>query len=64
MDRNFRKANEMRRKIGAKAGSANRLPIFKPKGMHQKTWDRIRLEIQILEHQGWMEIGRMMGMDV
>lgn len=63
-DRKFRKAGEVRRKIGAKQGSLNRLPIFKPKGMHQKTWDRIRWEIQELEHQGWVEMGRMMGMDV
>jgi len=51
-DRKFRRANELRRKIGAKAKSLNRLPIFKPKGMHQKTWDRIIFEIKILEHQG------------
>lgn len=59
-DRKFRRANELRRKIGAKAGSANRLPIFKPKGMHQKTWDRIRWEIEILEEQGWSALDRMM----
>ncbi len=60
-DRKFRKAGELRRKIGAKQGSANALPIFKPKGMHQKTWDRIRREIHELEYQGWMDIDRMMG---
>ena len=63
-DRKFRRANDLRYKIGAEAGSLNRLPIFKPKGMHQKTWDKIRWEIQELEHQGWMEMGRMMGMNV
>lgn len=54
----------LEKKIGAKQGCLNPLPIFKPKGMHQKTWDRIRSEIQVLEHQGLMRIGQMMGMNV
>ncbi|WP_459918681.1 hypothetical protein [Desulfocicer niacini] len=63
-DRLFSKADKLWKKIGAKQGAANPLPIFKPKGMHQKTWDRIRREIQTLEHQGWMDTGQMMGMEV
>ena len=63
-DRKFRRANELRQKIGAKLGSLNRLPMFKPKGMHQNTWDRIMLEIRTLEHQGFMDIDRMMGLNI
>lgn len=27
--------------------------------MHKKNWDKIRWEIERLEHQGWMSLGRM-----
>ena len=49
MDRKTSKANKLRERIGAKPGAFNHLPIFKPKGMHQSTWARIRNEIQYLE---------------
>ncbi len=63
MDRKYRRANDLRRRIGAKPGCFNSLPIFKPKGMHQTTWNRIRWEIQQIEYQGMMEMGRLMGME-
>ena len=61
MDRCFDKANNLREKIGAEVGSSHRLPLFKPKYMHQKTWDKIRWEIERLEHRGWAEMGQKMG---
>jgi hypothetical protein len=48
-DRKASKANKLRKLIGAKPGAFNHLPIFKPKGMHYKTWIRIRFRIQSLE---------------
>lgn len=48
-DRRARRANKLRKRIGATPGVLNHLPIFKPKGMHQLTWDRIMNEIQYLE---------------
>ena len=61
LDRRFSKANKLRKRIGARPGVFNHLPIFKPKGMHQTTWDRIRNEIQCLEHRGIIELGRRLG---
>ncbi len=60
-DRRFSKANKLRKLIGADAGAFNSLPYFKPKGMHQVTWERIRNKIQYLEHIGIMCLGRMLG---
>ncbi|MBT6340861.1 MAG: hypothetical protein HOJ48_16350 [Desulfobacula sp.] len=60
-DRRFSKADKLRKRIGAEPGSFNPLPYFKPKGMHQTTWDRIRGEIQYLEGIGFVELGRMLG---
>jgi hypothetical protein len=52
-DRLFTKADKLREKIGADPGALNPLPIFKPKGTHQKTWDRIRWQIMRLEDRGF-----------
>lgn len=52
-DRLFTKADKLREKIGADPGALNPLPIFKPKHMHQKTWDRIRWQIMRLEDRGF-----------
>ncbi|MBF0259854.1 MAG: hypothetical protein HQK62_13665 [Desulfamplus sp.] len=60
-DRRFSKANKLRETIGAEIGSSHPLPIFKPLNMHQKTWDRIRHQIERLENQGWSAMGRMKG---
>jgi hypothetical protein len=59
-ERLFTKADKLRKKIGAKAGAANSLPIFKPKNMRQKTWDRIRWQIEFLENRGFADLDRMM----
>jgi hypothetical protein len=60
-DRIFTKAEKLREKIEAEPGSLNPLPWLKPKGMHQKTWDRIRHEIERLEDVGWASMGRSLG---
>jgi hypothetical protein len=52
-DRLFTKADKLRKKIGAEPGAFNPLPYPKPKGMHQKTWGRIKWEIMILEDSGF-----------
>jgi hypothetical protein len=53
ISRLLRRANKLRERVGAKAGTA--YPVtFKPKGMHQKTFDRIRWEIQELETSFWL----------
>jgi hypothetical protein len=57
-DRRASKANKLRKRIGAKPGAFNLLPIFKPKGMHQRTWDRIRFRIQSLEGLVFMEMDK------
>jgi hypothetical protein len=63
MDRKYRRANRLRRRIGARPGCLNSLPLFKPKGMHQTTWNRIRLEILHLEKQGWDIMGQRLGVE-
>ena len=63
MDRKYRRANNLRQRIGAKPGAFNSLPIFKPKGMHQTTWDRLRWKIQLLEEEGFRLMGRNMGLE-
>lgn len=62
-DRLFSKANKLRKKIGAMPGCLNPLPIFKPKGMHEKTWQKIRCQIQAIEYQGLIDLGRMIGVN-
>ena len=43
------KANKLRKRIGAKPGAFNSLPLFKPKYMHQTTWMKTRYKITRLE---------------
>jgi hypothetical protein len=61
-ERLFTKADKLRKKIGAKAGAANPLPIFKPLNMHDTTWMRIRRQIEILESRGFADLDRMMSL--
>ncbi|MBI9047244.1 MAG: hypothetical protein JEZ06_22345 [Anaerolineaceae bacterium] len=62
-DRKFSRADKLRERIGARPGCLNSLPIFKPKGMHQTTWTRIRLEIRQIEYQGLMAMCSMLGVE-
>ncbi len=59
-ERLFTKADKLRKKIGARAGAANPLPIFKPLNMHSTTWMRIRWQIELLENSGFADLDRMM----
>lgn len=60
-DRRFSKANKLRKRLGAKPGAFHFLPYFKPKGMHQTTWVKIRIEIKCLEAKSIAELFRMAG---
>lgn len=59
-DRLSSKANKLRKKIGGQPGCLNPLPIFKPKGMHQRTWDKIRYQIRQLEGHVLADMGRQL----
>jgi hypothetical protein len=52
IDRMFRKARRIRRRLGVEE-SCEAPILFKPKGMHQKTFDHLRKEVQRLESLGW-----------
>lgn len=54
-DRRLRKANKIRGRLEGKAGMANRFP-WKPKGMHWRTYWRLREEAEVAELQGWVAI--------
>jgi len=45
-DRAARRADKAREKLEAEPGILNGLSIFKPKGMHQKTFDRLNREVE------------------
>ncbi|EHJ46933.1 hypothetical protein DFW101_0918 [Solidesulfovibrio carbinoliphilus subsp. oakridgensis] len=53
----LRRSNKLREKIGVKAGTATPI-LCKPKGMHQVTFDRIRLRITELESVYWHHVAR------
>ena len=63
MDRKYRRANNLRERIGGKPGCFDRLPIFKPKFMHQITWTRIKWEIMNIEDAGLRVLGHKLGMN-
>ncbi len=48
-DRLLRKADKIRRRLKCKPGMLNEI-MFKPKGMHQKTFDRLLREVHMLEN--------------
>ena len=54
------KADKIRRRLGWPAGIAN--PTGgKPKGMHWKTFDRLRLQHDALKHFSFHDIARKLG---
>jgi hypothetical protein len=57
-DRKASKSDKLRKRIGAKPGVLNFLPLLKPKGMHLETWARIRKEIQALRIMVFMDMNR------
>jgi hypothetical protein len=46
----LRQANKIRRRIKCEPGALNPM-LFKPMGMHQKTFDRLRFKVQMLENK-------------
>lgn len=53
MSRLLRRSNKLRERVRVRAGTA--YPVtFKPKHMHQRTFDRIRWQIQGIEAGFWM----------
>jgi len=60
ISRLLRRSNKLRERVQAKAGTA--YPVtFKPKGMHQRTFDRIRWEIEELEDSFWLAEAQRFG---
>ena len=60
ISRVLRRSNKLRERVKARAGTAYPV-VFKPKGMHQKTFDHIRWEIQELEASFWLAEARRFG---
>jgi len=52
LDRMFRKARKIRSRLQADESNIDAPILFKPKGMHQKTFDRLRAEAYALEGCG------------
>jgi hypothetical protein len=50
-NRMLRKANKIRNRLKREPGVQNKI-WFKPKGMHQKTFDRLLQQVQKLEYEG------------
>ena len=61
MDRMQRKARKVRKKLRATENLFESV-WRKPKGMHQKTFDRLIQEEQAANHAAMMAIGKQMGM--
>jgi hypothetical protein len=62
VDRLMRKARKIRRRLGA----SNNLMVpilFKPKNMHQKTFDRLRKEADRANNLSWLIMGQRLGLD-
>ena len=63
LSRVLRRSNKLRERVGARAGTAYPV-LFKPKGMHQKTFDRIRWEIEAIEAGFWLATAERFGFQV
>jgi len=55
VDRLFRQANKIRRRLNCEPGIQNRI-IFAPKGMHYKTFTRLRFQVHWLEYKALRQI--------
>jgi hypothetical protein len=54
-------------KIRARLGASNNLTepiLFKPKNMHQKTFDRLRKEADDASHLSWIIMGQRLGINI
>ena len=63
LSRVLRRSNKLRERVQARAGTAYPV-IFKPKGMHQRTFDRIRWEIEEIEAGFWIATAERFGFQV
>ena len=62
-DRLMRKARKIRERLGVGDALSERI-LFKPKNMHQKTFDRLREEAEQAEHLGWIVAGQRFGLGI
>ena len=61
-DRLASKAHKIRAKLGGHPGFVDPFPE-KPKGMHKKTYDKLKLYGQHYEYQSWIQAAKQFGMD-
>lgn len=61
-DRMRRRARKIRRRLGASMNLFEPLPFIKPKGMHQKTFDRLRAEEEAANQASLMAMARSFGL--
>lgn len=60
LSRVLRRSNKLRERVQARAGTAYPV-LFKPKGMHQRTFDRIRWKIEAIEAGFWIATAERFG---
>jgi len=62
-DRLMRKARKIRKRLGASRNLM--VPIlFKPKNMHHKTFDRLKLEADLVSRLGWLIAAQQFGLEI
>jgi len=59
-DRLMRKARKIRERLGASENLSESI-LFKPKNMHQKTFDRLRREAEHANNLSWITMGQRLG---
>jgi hypothetical protein len=59
----MRKARKIRERLGANNDLMEPI-LFKPKNMHQKTFDRLRKEAEQAENLGWIIAGQRFGLGI
>ena len=60
-DRLMRKARKIRERLGASDNLSESI-LFKPKNMHQKTFDRLRREAEHANNFSWLIMGQRLGL--
>lgn len=59
----MRKARKIRERLGASLNLSESI-LFKPKNMHQKTFDRLRREADRADNLSWIIIGQRLGINI
>lgn len=62
-DRLMRKARKIRKRLGVSDDLTESI-LFKPKNMHQKTFDRLRREAEHANNLSWIIIGQRFGIKI